>query len=81
MYLTKQKGYGRGKNRYQLWKRRPTKSLFAGPRTVHWLGEDAENTIIFCPQLIERHTNVYLKPGEIREVKSITFEFEEINHA
>ncbi len=72
MYLTKQKGYGRVGNYYQLWKTRPTKTTFG--RSILWCGDGFLE--LFCPQLIERHTNVYLKPGEIRKVKSITFEFE-----
>ena len=75
MYLTKQKGYGRGFNKYELWSERPKPSLFAGSHTVHWLRPASESIDIFCDLVLERFTNVRLKAGEIREVESITFKF------
>ncbi len=71
MYLTKQKGYGRGHNYYELWKERP-KSGHDGAFT-EWDGQGYLRG--FCDTILERHTNVRLKAGEIREVESITFKF------
>ncbi len=82
MYLTKQRGYGRGSNYYELWEEPPTKAInhfVSNGHHVDWYGEG--QIAEFCDSLLERHTNVHLKPGEIRKVKSITFEFEGINHA
>ncbi len=74
MFLTKEKGYGRNGNAYELWGKRPQRRSRLGKV---WWECDIDSHFIdeFCGSQFGSWTGVYLKPGEIRKVESIVFKF------
>lgn len=59
---------------YYIRNKKPKAMLALGKK--RWEGADI---LVFCPELFERMTTKesHLKPGEIRKIKSIHFEFAE----